>query len=336
MAALPPLADPQGSVALGGLKGQSIFVTGGTGFLGSWLVESLLQQNRIHALGLRVTVLSRNPAAFSAAYPDLAQDAALTLHQGDIASFEFPAGRFGLAVHAALPVASATPDLVETARLGARRMADFVRHAGVGRLLHVSSGAVYGPHPPGVERLAEDTAWDTAAAANDYTLAKRAEEQVFADAVDGCITARCFALIGPRQSPDSGTASAQFIDRAANGLGIRIEGDGQAVRSYQYASDTAAWLVALLARGRPDRAYNVGSEEALSIAALAQKVRAIAGGPPVEVLGRAAPGRAGARYVPDTARARQELGLANQVGLDEAIARTLRWRQGCPLPSPHE
>lgn len=309
------------------LRGQSIFITGGTGFVGSAMLEALLQSNRDQRLGLDITVLSRNPAAFRAACPQLAGDPAVTLHQGDAGTFDFPAGRFSMAVHAALPVAAgATGGLAESARLCAQRVADFARQRGVDRLLHVSSGAVYGPQPAGRERMDEDTPWDLAAPANEYTQAKRLEEQVFLESLGGCcVTARCFALLGPRLAPSSGMAAAQFIAQAAQGQGITIEGDGLAVRSYQDVADAAAWLLAMLARGRPGRAYNVGSEEAIGIAALAQRVRDIARSPPVQVLGRPAPGRAGNRYVPSTARARDELGLANRVGLDEAIARTLQW-----------
>ena len=337
MAVSPPQDDLQVTADGDGLRGKSIFITGGTGFLGSWLVETLLHENRVKGLGLRITALSRNPQQFLATYPHLARDGALALHQGDVASFNFPPGQFGLAVHAALPVATAVAgDIGETARRGAQRVADFARRRGIPRLLHVSSGAVYGPQSAGVERIKEERPWDTAAAPNDYTRAKRLEEEVFGEAVEGCVTARVFALIAPRLSPATGTAAALFIAQAAQGLGIRVEGDGLAIRSYQYAADTASWLIALLARGLPGRAYNVGSEEEVSIAGLAEKIRSCAKSGPVEILGRPAPGRAGFRYVPDTSRARHELGLTNRIGLDEAIDRSLRWRRSSPLPSSHE
>ena len=95
VAASPLQADLQGVLdcvdarVWEALRGRSIFVTGGTGFVGSWLVEALLQARKNHAPGLSVTVLSRDPEAFLGAYPQLAADAALRLHRGDVASFTF-------------------------------------------------------------------------------------------------------------------------------------------------------------------------------------------------------------------------------------------------------
>jgi nucleoside-diphosphate-sugar epimerase len=73
------------------------------------------------------------------------------------------------------------------------------------------------------------------------------------------------------------------------------------------------------------RAYNVGSEQAVTIAELAQRVAALAPGKPVvRILGTASD-RIGSRYVPDIARAQSELGLVPRVHLDDAITRTLAW-----------
>jgi nucleoside-diphosphate-sugar epimerase len=87
-----------------------------------------------------------------------------------------------------------------------------------------------------------------------------------------------------------------------------------------------AWLWTILLRGEPCRAYNVGSEEAVSIAELARLVAdTLSPRVPVEIAGN--PNRAGAAnyYVPDTARAREELGLQCYTPLREAVQRTHDW-----------
>ena len=132
------------------------------------------------------------------------------------------------------------------------------------------------------------------------------------------VIARCFAFVGPALLGSSGSAAAHFIESAANGKGIVVQGTGEAVRSYQYAADMARWLLSCLVGGAPGRAYNVGDATEMTIAQLAGEVtRVAANGMPVTIAGRPTPGLAGPRYVPDVRRAAAELGLRNAVGLEE-------------------
>src|SRR5262245_8972113 len=83
------------------LRGQSVFVTGGSGFVGSWLLESLLRA--IDRLDLRVSVfvLTRRPDSLSEKSPSLARHVAVRLLKGDLAGFEFPEGQFAYVIHSA-------------------------------------------------------------------------------------------------------------------------------------------------------------------------------------------------------------------------------------------
>src|SRR4051812_38890648 len=64
--------------------GQRVFVAGGTGFVGCWLLELLLHANERFDLRMRLSVLSREPARFIEKAPHLAADPAVTLLAGDI------------------------------------------------------------------------------------------------------------------------------------------------------------------------------------------------------------------------------------------------------------
>lgn len=313
-----------------GLRRQSLFITGGTGFVGKWLLECLLHANRELELDLTLTVLTRTPDSFARTSAHLAKAPAVQLVQGDVVDFNFPGGNFSLVLHAALPVATLQTgggELQRLAEAGARRVCEFAAARGALRLLHVSSGAVYGPQSDSTP-LTEDAPWSDASAVNEYTRAKRLAETVVAQAWPfEVVIARCFAFIGPYLLASSGAAAAQFVEQAARGRGIVVEGTGDAVRTYQYAGDMARWLLSALVLGAPGRAYNIGNDVAVTIAQLAGEVTRLADtGIPLHVAGRATAGLAGNRYVPDVRRAFAELGLSNAVGLEEGIRRTLSWQ----------
>jgi nucleoside-diphosphate-sugar epimerase len=317
-----------------GLRKQSLFITGGTGFVGKWLLECLLHAERAMGLGIALTVLTRDPEAFGRTSPHLALSSAVTLVRGDVQDFTAPAGEFSSVIHAALPVAppqSGEGTLHQLAQAGARRVCEFAASSGARRLLHISSGAVYGTQRT-AEPLAEETIWDDAEVVNDYTRGKRlAETVVLQHRPFDVVIARCFAFIGPYLLPSSGAAAAQFIEEAASGQGIGVQGTGEAVRTYQYAADMARWLLSCLVLGTPGRVYNIGSDRTVTIAGLAAAVTRLAGtGIPPRIAGRPAQGLAGHRYVPDLRRARAELGLTNAVDLEEGIRRTLAWGRQAP------
>src|SRR5258706_5722436 len=71
-------------------RGGRLFVTGGTGFFGRWMLESFLRADDDLKLGAQATVLTRDPGHFAEAAPHLAGHPAVTLHPGDIKSFDFP------------------------------------------------------------------------------------------------------------------------------------------------------------------------------------------------------------------------------------------------------
>lgn len=310
-----------------GLNGARLFMTGGTGFIGRWMLEALAHSD----CDAEVVILSRDPAAFAAKAPHLARR--FQFVAGDVCDFVAPAGRFTHVIHAATD-ASAYLNAHDPRRMfdtivsGTRNALDLAVERGAGRMLFLSSGAVYGAQPWGVTHVAED--WSGGPDPRDpksaYGEGKRAAELLCA--IYGkqfgldVVTSRIFALLGPLLSLDIHFAAGNFIRDVMAGRAIRIESAGTAVRSYLYAADLAAWLWLMLLRAPRGATWNMGSEEAVSIADLARRTAAVLGGPGVEVLGREDAGWNPGRYVPSTALVREQLGVEPTISLDAAIRRT--------------
>jgi dTDP-glucose 4,6-dehydratase len=214
---------------------------------------------------------------------------------------------------------------------GTRRTLQFAIASSVSKFLFVSSGAVYGPQPPELTHISESFSGgpDPLDRASAYAEGKRAAEMLCVLAASPRLNstiARCFAFVGPYMQLNAHFAIGNFVADALRGGPIQVKSDGSAIRSYLYASDLMVWLWTTLLKGRPGHAYNIGSEDALSIAALAHEVAAAAPQTPgVRIASSAQPSVLIHRYVPSTARARQELGLSAEVPLREGIRRTHAW-----------
>lgn len=322
------------------LRGARLFVTGGTGFFGSWLLQTLVAADVAFDLGLRVVVLSRDPDRFVARHPGTAGSGALRLVAGDVRDFPFPRGRFTHVIHAATEASAALErddprTMEEVCREGTRRVLSFAESCGASRVLLTSSGAVYARPARDGERFAEamSTTPTPGERTGAYATGKRAAEKLCLAAASrgaGVTIARCFAFVGPRLPLDAHFAIGNFIRDAVAGGPIVVAGDGRSVRSYLYAADLMEWLATILLRGVPGRPYNVGSDEGLAVGSLAGLVADAVPGvfpgrprPEVVVRGQASPGTVPSVYVPDCTRARNELGLRPATGLDDAIRRTM-------------
>jgi len=320
------------------LRGGRVLLTGGTGFFGCWLLESLLWANERFGLGASAVVLTRDARAFSGKAPHIASSPAVALHQGDVRTFTWTGGALSHVVHAGTDTqVPRTRDdrlrVFDTIVEGTRRTLDIAERAGAARFLMTSTGAVYGRQPAAVTHVSEDFGGspDATCPRHAGAEAKRAAEMLCAVYADGPLhttVARCFAFVGPYLPLDGHLAIGTFIGAALERRAIRIAGDGTPLRSYMYAADLTTWLWTILLRGGRGQAYNVGSEHAISIAEVARAVARIAGtGSEVIIAGEPAGGPS-ERYVPATQRARTDLGVRMTVDFEEALARTLDWHRG--------
>jgi nucleoside-diphosphate-sugar epimerase len=316
------------------VAGRRIFLTGGTGFFGKWLLHSFLGLRNAHDLDVSITVLSRDHKGFLDSCPEFIDQPGLDFIVGDVRSFAPPTGRiFDFVIHGATAASAKLEhddpeEMYSVITEGTRHLLEVARRCEARRLLYISSGAVYGTQPPVLSHVQETYEGVPTTA---YGRGKKASEQLCLDASTGhfeCVIARPFAFVGPYLPLDTHFAIGNFIRDCLENRPIVIRGDGTPLRSYLYAADLAEWLWSLLLQGEHGRAYNVGSEDAISIRGLACLVRECAGTQnEILVQEQAKAGVLPARYVPSVDRVRQELGLTPRYSLSDAIRRTIAWHR---------
>lgn len=322
------------------LTDKRILITGGTGFLGKWMLQSLIASNKQLNLNLEIAVASRNPTEFTARFP-WSRARGVTFHEVDI-SMTDNKGRLNLPsadvlVHAAAnaasnPVNASVEEVIQTTIVGTLNVFRTAAIVGCERAINISSGAIYGHQPEDVLKLHESHFFGPnpldirAGYHHSKRMGEYIAQSISHDSGIEVVTARLFSFLGPHLPTDSYFAAGNFIGDAVAGRTINITGDGSPVRSYQYPTDLIVALLALLVRGRNGLAYNVGSEESVSLLALAGLISALSHArPSIKVSGRGGTNLAGQRYVPDLQRLKHELHFTNAVDLQEAVRRTLKW-----------
>ena len=316
------------------LKNKNIFITGGTGFIGKWLVGSLLLANENYSLNCKVTILTRNSRVFSNLHKFIANDLAVSFIDGDVRFLACFDREYDYVIHAATDVAisNSAIDTFDVCSLGTRSVLDFAIKSKASNFLLLSSGAVYGKQPSTLSSVPEsyngmpDRISDNSA----YGLGKISAEWMASEygrtsALNTKI-ARCFAFVGPYLPMDKHFAIGNFIKDAVRGNPIVINGDGSPIRTYLYAADLAAWLWRILLDGDNGSIFNVGGDRQISIGELAHLVRhEVNKNAKVEVRSQVRKNILPERYVPDISFAKEKLNLFPSVSLEESIKSTAEW-----------
>lgn len=324
---------------LASLKNQNLFLSGGTGFLGSWLLELISVLNEKHQFNLKVKVLSRNFKAFAKRLPHLGTLSWISYQEGDIRHLAELPREIGYIIHAAALTdrrifASHPSAVAETNSLGAMRI---FRAAclleDLKKFVLVSSALVYGRQPWELQHVSEEFSGSLRC---DDVNSVYAESKRFAEVIAQCViseskipvvTVRPFAFVGPYQSLELPWAVTDFIRDSFAGGPIRIMGDGATVRSLMYASDFAFGVLSAAANGVPRTVYNIGSPEAIDLGSLAQKITQFFSPVPEIFTKVGQVGHERSRLVPSIDRAIADLRLEIKVSLMEALQRTITWNR---------
>ena len=266
------------------LENASFLISGMTGFVGSWLVDSLVHINKEFSLKIAITGITRNASKIDT-WTNLASQENLKIIESDIRELKNIEGSFTHFVHTATPTTSATRagDLVnvfESSVLGARNLLEIAKKQRVPPIfLHTSSGAVYEKSPSDlkiipltwpIQDLATSESVDV-----EYARAKIETEKLIVAAtnegsVQG-INARLFSFMGPRVPLQEHYSIGNFIYSGMYEDEIKLSVNPTIVRSYEHATDMASALIYILGLGQPG-VFHVGSDKGKELIAWAELV----------------------------------------------------------------
>lgn len=319
------------------LENKTIFITGGTGFFGIWLVMSFVFINRKLNLNSKIILLTRSKSKVLTKYEWLNEYSEINFIEGDIVDFDFVSEDVHYIIHAATE-ASVKLNIEEPLAMfqtvvnGTKRILDFAKIKKVESFLYTSSGAVYGVQPGVRDNISEDYcgAPNPSDETSVYGEGKRMAEVLCAIYHKHygipVKVARCYAFIGPFLPLDSHFAAGNFIRNKINGEDIIINSDGSSVRSYMYSADLVIWLWTILFRGGNNRPYNVGSDKAITISQLAELISQNSKIKETKVIINSSnSANCGSRYVPNTNRAKSELNLWVYTDVENAVNKTIKF-----------
>lgn len=300
-------------------------VTGGAGFVGSWVCERLLERGSDVVC---VDNLSTGAQSNVASLIDLPGFETL---DADVSS-ELPVvGHVDLVLHLASPASPVhylrlPVETLKVGSLGTMRALDLARqHAA--RFVLASTSEVYGDplvHPQ------PETYWgnvNPVGPRSVYDEAKRFSEAVTmayrtAHGVNTGIV-RIFNTYGPRMRLDDGRAVPNFVRQALRGEPLTVAGDGSQTRSICYVEDTVDGILALAASSESGP-VNIGNPDEMTMLELAERVRQLAASSSlIEFIDL--PTDDPRQRCPDATLARELLGWTPQVSSAEGLRRTIDW-----------
>jgi nucleoside-diphosphate-sugar epimerase len=316
------------------LKDAKILLSGGTGFIGNWLVCALLKANKELNLNLSITIVSRNVNAATKKFTNF-QSGYMSFVEADL-SFDIKlelntTTEFTHFIHAGVMVASPINHVeeryIEDSSLnGAKIFLELARNQGnVPNFIHLSSGAVYDRSDLYEGKFQEVGIQKGNNKISSYGRAKSQTEFLIDSYGDNGFVKqsnpRLFAFFGPGLPLDKQFAIGNFIQDALTKDTITVKGNPNTIRSYMYPVDLITWLLATIA-SPTNRSLNIGSPVPIAIGDLAQTISSITGSKKVVFSN---PIQDRTVYVPSVDNMTSIYGVKATVALETGLHRWINW-----------
>lgn len=315
------------------LRNKSILITG-AGFMGSWIARALGWLNDEHGFNSKITLITKHPDKLKESDVSLFNRDDLEVIRSDVRSLHALPADTNYIIHTA-----ANPDnrahmsdainTMDTIAAGTKAVLDNAsRLENIEAIVHISSGQVYGK---GIDSDKVNESTSTPFIKYDvnsiYPEAKRYSEALCLAYMSvnklPIIIVRPFSFVGPYQELNKPWAVNSFLQEALNNQSMRIIGNGKPQRSYLYASDMAAWLLAVLANGKKGDIYNLGSSEGVSLLEITTKINKILN-KNIKVLIQNHNDNE-SKFIPDVKLIKEQLGVKEMFTFEDALKKTITW-----------
>jgi UDP-glucuronate decarboxylase len=309
-------------------EGKNVLITGGAGFIGSWLCDVLV------GLGAEVTAVDDLSTGRIKNMDHLTKNPKFKLIKRDVCAFK-SVDKFDFIFHMA---GHASPDeyqmhpieTLQASSLGSANMAELARKNDA-TLLFASTSEVYGdaevvPTPESywgnVNPIGPRSCYDEGKRFAEALLVAYHKQYGLNVKIP-----RIFNSYGPRLREDGlyGRAMSRFITQALTNQPITVYGDGKQTRSFCYITDTVTGLILLTASAKASgEVVNVGNSQEVTILELAGKIKEVTKCKS-SLTFHPLPKDDPKRRCPDTSKLEKLVGWKPQVRFEDGLQRTIAW-----------